>query len=362
MTPVRRTPARRARIRLSLLAVLAALLVAAAGCRARGEDPRAIVARVKESYARVTDYRGRVTYEVFVPGEVQKIVVEQAFLRPDRYRSEVLEPEMLRGQLTVFDGTALWFYSPQDREAVRLGPQADGVEQEEELLGHVVDELAGAGRLTHQGDAVLAGRRAVVLQLPITDPALAPAAGRKVWIDRESWLPLRVETVDGAGRPLAATGFEAIRTNVGLTGDDFAFTPPPGVNVREAGGPGDNSEVRNMTLAEAEIVLGFRPLVPTELPSGYRLTAVTQVGEGPQAAVVLDYGSGDRMLSLTQMRFDPARPAMAGAASQTWGGFTAQVLETDDFTILRWVKDGVELVLLGNLPKEQLFSIARSIR
>jgi len=349
---------------------LAALVVALglafllpAGCRRAPppQDAGVYLERMVQGYEALQDYQATVRLVFVLPGDDrQELLVRQWFRKPNLHRAEVLEPEVFRGQVTLYDGKDFWFYSPLDEEAFRYRDVPPDLAEKDQahLLGDLVAQLRQATRVTRVGSESVGGRPAVVLELaPTALETGAAVARQRVWLDEAWWLPVRVESYDQAGRVVAATEYLELRVNAGLDPETFRFVPPPGTRVSEASLGG-----QPLTREEAAARLGFRPREPAELPPGLRLVAISEVGEGDERAIVFDYGDGQWLLSLTQRSFRPDRPAMAGLPRERRDSFEAQVLETRDFTVLHWVVDGVELVLMGNLPKDELFEVARSVR
>lgn len=346
------------RLILRIAAVTGLLIVGLAGCAI---PPAAgIVDRAYASFDRLADYQAILELRYTLGGDDQALEIKQAFKKPDRYRLEFLAPPELKGQVTVFDGRTMWFYSPQDNEVtVFEGAGEDTVGQDQKsLFPGIIDGLRAAGSIKTVGRGRVDNRSAYILEL--ADAAQAgddPVARRRVWIDRETWLPLKVEAYDASGKRISAAVYRDVKVNVGLADDLFEFTIPEGVRVTEGG---VMPEV--VTLDEARKAVGFSLLEPSYLPAGVSLRQVSRVGSGADLTIVLDYGQGNSTLTISENRVVPGAGPMPGTSPTNLGGLSAEVIQSGEFSIVHWITGDVELSMTGNLPLDELGRIARSMR
>jgi len=127
-------------------------------------------------------------------------------------------------------------------------------------------------------DVVEQGRDAWLLRTPVAPNKLA-GPGRsadqlEVVVDRQSGFPLRIT------QSLQGVFLHEVRLS-GLVVDEpvepgaFTLDFPPGIEVfrRDAG-------FRQVTLDQAEGVVGYRPVLPTDVPAGFELAEVTATAQG----------------------------------------------------------------------------------
>ena len=128
-------------------------------------------------------------------------------------------------------------------------------------------------------DTVEQGRDAWRLVTPVVPNKLAGPGGSgdqlEVVVDRESGFPLRI-TESLEGRFLHQVTLSGLVADEPVDPDTFSLEFPDGVEVfrRDAG-------FRRVTVDQAAAIVGYRPLLPTDLPDGFERAEVTAAAEGP---------------------------------------------------------------------------------
>jgi outer membrane lipoprotein-sorting protein len=258
-----------------------------------GEAPSAeqVILRSLEQEGQV-DYEGLQITLIDRGAREQRTEQVVKFKRPNRLRIEYLEPPRMRGDVVVDDGArtrrfvrALGVVAEVPRESRGLSR-----EQRPQLLRAV---RRGALRLALEGEESVAGRRAWVVTLAPTPPQ---RPRRKLWIDQEHGLPLRVQQI-GPGERRTDTYFQRIRFDPVLSDSDFVLDVPEGTPVlpRKPG--------RSITLAEAESIAreGWGQFYQVRrLPPGMTLGATIRLELDGKPVIQLRYGDGKRGFSLFQ--------------------------------------------------------------
>ncbi|MDA2810020.1 hypothetical protein O4J56_05165 [Nocardiopsis sp. RSe5-2] len=214
----------------------------------------------------------------------------------------------------------------------------------------MLDALAENYRVIGAGDGEVAGRSARIVEALRADGS---AAGR-FWVDRESGLPLRRESVDADGRPVHTVEF----TRIG---------EPGGEDVRADGGGG--------TAAEAEA--WGRPLGADELrrlrEGGWRLPeriswnmrlVEARSARAPTGRVVhLGYTDGLSVVSVfvQQGRLDAGSLESAdGVRAVNDGGGTVYVGESGR-QLRMWESDEHVYTILADAPGDSVASAAAAL-
>lgn len=154
-------------------------------------------------------------------------------------------------------------------ELIRVGPDVVSLHADGSVTRLPAgDELASLGlksRLSAQvpaeyqlqlaGNGRVAGRETTRLHLVPVDSF---RFGYRLWLDNDSALPLKVETVDAQGQPLERMEFVSLDLDAGLTLDDFAL---PDLSAEQALAPAPAQQHAGRTVE----------LEATWLPPGFRL-------------------------------------------------------------------------------------------
>ncbi len=358
MVPVRRSPP--ARGVLLVMAAAALVAVSLGGC---GNPPAAqIIDRMNASYEQLNDYQGvlDLKYTLGGNGNDQVVEIKQSFKKPDRHRLEFLAPAELKGQLTVFDGQTMWNYNPQDNEVTVFEQAAgDTVGQDQKtLISGVIDLIKTAKAVGVAGRGHVEGRSAYILELTsVAAEGDDPVSSQKIWIDRQTWLPLKVEAYNSAGKAVSSAVYKQVKVNAGLGDDLFRFTVPQGAKVTQGG-----AMLEVISLDQARKAASFSLVLPAYLPSGTSLLQVSRVGSGTDLTIVLDYGRDESTLTISENKVLPGAVPMPGIKPMNLGGLSVEVIQSDEFSIVHWTVGDVEVSMTSNLPLEELGKVARSVR
>jgi MucB/RseB N-terminal domain len=65
----------------------------------------------------------------------------------------------------------------------------------------------------------------------------------QVWVDKETFLPLKTEVKDASGRVLDRSEVTSVEFGVSMPDTLFSYSPPPGVHVSTFTG-GDGADVK----------------------------------------------------------------------------------------------------------------------
>ena len=161
-------------------------------------------------------------------------------------------------------------------------------------------------------DVIYQGRPAWRVLLNVRPNSIYPDVDRlRVTIDKQSALPVAI--IASLHRHLRSdTAISHLRLNRPLPPSVFTIHAPQGVQVLKT-----REGFRYTSLAQAQARVDYRPLVPTQVPSGYRLNAVAVAktaaatgagGDNPRSHMVvsLSYRRGiEQFLVTTRLRGRP---------------------------------------------------------
>jgi outer membrane lipoprotein carrier protein len=139
--------------------------------------------------------------------------------RPDRFRLEVDD-----GDLVVADGRAIWAYSRKNRQVI-VSSYAGELKTPWEVLGDFSETYA-----PEQVEEVKLGDRPCYLLSLKPQTSGALVGQMKVWIDRQRWLPLRVEQLE-TSENVATYILREHQTDRPIDAALFRFAVPEGVEV-----------------------------------------------------------------------------------------------------------------------------------
>lgn len=215
---------------------------------------------------------------------------------PGRERIEFMAPPRIRGEVML--------NLPGKRLHLRMRPRPRVVEMNVPLDVQIrpIRELLLAVRkkrivVRHIGQEQIAGRIADIIEAK----PLASVPYKRLWIDRETGVRLRYETVDTSGSVIATSYFTRIDYTPDLAMSEFS---PASLTAKAPSAPAMRANAV-ASVADAQSKVGFRIREPL-LPPPFRRTGVWLVGSGDAVSVAITYSDGVNTLRLTQRKVDPA--------------------------------------------------------
>jgi outer membrane lipoprotein carrier protein len=209
---------------------LAALLVASAPAAAPAAgrlDLKAVVDRVQRRYDGANDFRARfgqtVTNAAF--GRKTSSSGEVLFKKPGRMRWNYEKPEQ---KLYVADGSTLWLYEPEDKQAFKQDLRSS-------QLPAALAFLTGQGKLTSEFDVAFAKQTTYgtpgdyVLALSPKQPQAQVKS--ILFVVDPGTFNVRESVITDAQGNVNDLLFSDIRINGGVADGTFRWSPPAGVRV-----------------------------------------------------------------------------------------------------------------------------------
>ncbi len=246
-----------------------------------------------------------------------------------------------------------------------------------------VTTLAGSDRVDVVGEAVVDGRRAVEVRMSAQDSApllaffqqtgiwrpLYPADRVRIWLDAESWFPLRftVTAAPGEDRALWTSRFAITTERAGdevldVRLQDLSLEPPAPASFAVPGG-GKDEGFRDVLRDDLERAAGFEPIEPERLHGlrPYRFGVFDQ----PSGGAVLSYADGLSWLRIRERRVRGLVPVPAFSERVILpGGSVASFLPATAGSAGRRVAiqgDGWDILIESNLRREVLLDVADSL-
>ncbi len=214
------------------LLTLLLLAVLMAGCSSRPTAEKTATEMARR-LPQVRTVMGRVEIKV---GE--DLLKDELWVqRPSFLRAETADgPKEYKDMIVVLNETEAWYYVPAldvtmtaDRKTFQ--PETDtltGSNMLEAMPEAVLAALGKADTFSYVGREKMAERDVHHLEMNLPEAVgILPAGPLFLWLDQETYYPLRVKTSSG----LEIT-FTDVRFNQEIDPKTFVFVPPPGMEVR----------------------------------------------------------------------------------------------------------------------------------
>jgi hypothetical protein len=392
-------------VRVAAVVALAAGVAAAVGVPRLGDDtgPRlgverataakVVKAKVREGLAEVRTLEGRLVLRAAEPGSTRRRVTKARFAvtaRGDFYaesRTELVAYDAKRNTERYHArgnpvASTLTGNAPGPPDHLTSGP---GELDFNRRLGSVVRALLAAGDARVE-NATYEGRPAWKLEISVPENLIAGADSADrlaVDVDKQTGVPVRVVALN-RGRLLSELRLEDLEVNSAIPSQTFRPEFPAGVEVYRT-----DLGFRTMSLEEAAAEAGYRPLVPSAVPDGFRLTEVAFAREGgatgaeganpPSRDVIsLSYRRGldQFVVSTREVGSDPSawsdplatgegfvdEPERVTIENGALQGGTAEILIVPRGVPHAWtIADDLVVTVAGDLARDQIVALLNAL-
>jgi outer membrane lipoprotein-sorting protein len=251
-------------------------------------------------------------------------VVSNVQRKGEKKRVAYSAPAILKGDVLVDNGQTVWRFHRAENSAIKTqtAPRASAG-----------DRSARFRRFSAQmqGETKIIGRRAWIVALM---PRGQTRVLRKLWVDQQTKIRLRIERFDDSGKRVEAWSLSNLKFEK-IPDEAFQYTPPRGAEVTNAG-------VLYQRLNQAQRATNWLR-VPRKLPRGFGFESAIVDEEKGEAW--LRYSSGTRRFSIFQQRTKDQSPATLKPVGSGW----------------YWKKNGNRFLIAG-LPEAQANLVAKSVK
>ncbi|HQD41085.1 MAG TPA: outer-membrane lipoprotein carrier protein LolA [Bacillota bacterium] len=336
-------------------AVLLMLVLLGQGCSRYSEER--VYKAVHEKLVGLESYS--CTADIYVKGNKQpgQFKIKQWFRVPGMYRLEVLEPAVMQGKTTVFDGSRIWVYYPYIDQVVLLENAASETDENLFLGFFLRDMLETEDIRCSFGQ--LDKAEVLVIELPVPGSSKYRSVQR-LFVNRKDLRPLRLEMYDIKGEVTARVDFSDFQFNPKLD-DDFFDKDKIGISMFYE--DWDPSGMFFGSIEEAGEYLDFSPLWMYYLPEGFTNEVIQVVENGGKKALIAAYSSDDKNLVLLQKTMGRGEGDLFQSGELIYlDDKPAFYSERQGVRKISWTEGNIRVQLVGNLTRRTLADIARNIK
>ncbi len=301
-------------INRTLLVLIIALMSLAVLCAA---DSAVEIARRAQNAEKAVSYRGTKSIYVIINNKTSASKVKIVHRKPDMTRREFYSPSQCAGAVLIEHGSNTWKYDP----AAKCWEQMSWMIARE-YHPRVFDNY----NLKLIGNDKIAGRDTYVI---LATPKHGESRRYKIWVDKQNYLMLKIDTQNAAGKTTTSAGF----TNIVVEPRDISSTV--------------FSVPANAHKADCPSCVDFVVRKPAYIPKGYRLVGISRGIVDRRCYAHLQFSNGANIISLFE------RKSSRGTTPKN-----QQKLET----VMSWVNGGVLFTLIGEVSSPELKKIAASIK
>ncbi|KAF5419225.1 MAG: Outer membrane lipoprotein-sorting protein [Candidatus Methanocomedens sp.] len=348
---------------LVLLLISSAIFVT--GCIDDELDAKQIAEKMQQKQDSIEDYSYTMYMTMEFGGQKIETEADMMYKKPNKLKTVQTQPAEMAGSVTVSDGETMWLYDAQ-QNTVMIMELSETPEQNDPDYLQLIEMMMNESDFSLAGIEEVDGRTSYVIDMSPKDESddLGILGDMKVWVDKETWMPLKMDMKDADGNPMYSMEYRNFQTNTGISDDEFQFEVPEGAKVQTL----NMDELlmpQAMTLEEAGEEATFDILVPSYLPDGYEFDNAMVI-QGFVETVSLTYKNGDEGLGISEIVFEdePQTSQIMDSAEVVSINDVEGKLVTiyDDHKMLQWEIGNIQLKLSGSLDKEELIQIAESMQ
>ena len=340
-----------------LLAVIIISLIS--GCTANMSAEQ-IAQQMKAKQDSIKDYSATMVIASEFGGKSEMAKAKMMNKMPDKSRIEYLEPGEMAGQVMVNDGKTIWSYDPGKNEVTRMDmPEFANLSEQDYTQS--IKEILNQTDISYQGTEKFEGRSVYNIK---ASPKNGSMMGMhyNMLVDSENWMPLKTEVFDKNDKLMTSMEYRDIKFNIGIPDSEFEFKIPEGAKVVTKERP---APPKQMTLEEARKEVNFTVLAPSYLPEGFTFNSSTVFKFEKMETVSMQYKKDSQILSLSESLKDESNPSpdMGEAEKVSINGAEGKIISGFGETkMLIWNNGELELILSGQLSKEEMIKVAGSIK
>ena len=349
--------------RVVLILLLISSSLFAAGCIDDNLTAEQIAEKMQQKQDNIEDYSFTMHMTMNFGDQEMLMEADMMYKKPNKMKTVLKQPVETAGSVTVSDGETMWIYDPQ-QNTVMIMDVPDPEQNELDYL-NLVEMMLNESDFSLEGVENFDGRATYVIDMsPKNKSDLGIFENMKVWVDKETWMPLKMDMKDADGNPMYSVEYRNFRINTGISDNEFQFEIPEGAEVQTIN-MDELLTPQVMTLEETKEEATFDILVPSYLPDGYEFENAMVI-DGFSETVILNYKNGDLRLGITEIVFEgepQVSPIMANAEVVSINDVEGKFASVfGDNKMLQWEIGNIHLTLSGSMDRDEMIHIAEEMQ
>ena len=324
---------------LLALGMIIALLLSACGTK----NEKEVVKELGDRLNSLQSYRAQMDLVLETGETPHQFAVEVWHKQPDYYRVSLTHKERNLTQIILKNDEGVFVLTPHLNKSFRFQSNWPGNQPQVYLYESLVkDILMDENRqFTVEDDQYVFDTAANYHNKNIHH--------QRIWLDKDL-KPVQVHMMDADFNVLIRVHFNEVQFDYAFDESDFDLQR----NMEQQSGKEEDDSSPTSSGGEKRSLGAF---YPSYLPAGVELVEEKEVSQDGEPRLILRFESEEYRFSLTQKHAEAEMVSMPDGEPVDLG-FTVGVLAGQS---LMWTYDGVDFWLNGDLPREEMIAIARSV-
>jgi outer membrane lipoprotein-sorting protein len=359
-----------------LMLTLITVALTASGCTEKNLSAEEIATQILDKQNSTQDYSYTMHITSYIGEKTEESKFKTLFKKPNMSKEVITEDGKENQTFVVSDGEFIWSYIPETNEVIKTKLPENSEPTQNDYI-NAVGEFLNSTNVTLLGMESIDGRTTYLLETtPKENEEASQLIDRtKIWVDKETWMPLRYEIYNGNGNLTLKIEIRDLKVNSGIPDSEFRFEIPKGakiVETKEAKLP------EKLSLEEATKKASFKILTPEYLPEGYTFSHSmvynnSEFSPTDQVSEIVDLtytnekpiiGITGPVIALTETineNHSSYAKVMDNSEDIMISGIEGKYVSIGDMKILIWKLGNVNLSLCASLDKDEMLKIAESI-
>jgi outer membrane lipoprotein-sorting protein len=357
--------------KLTPIFVLTVVFVAlfASGCTEKNLNAEQIAAQMMDKENNTRDYSYTMHVTSYFGGETKETESKTMFKKPNMIKSIVTESGKENQTTIVSDGKIVWSYTPDTNTVTKMKISKPS-ELTENDYTNIIDNFLNDTNVTVLGVENVDGRKTYLLETTPkeNDGDYELIYKTKIWVDQETWMPLKYETYNVDEKPTMKLEIQDLKVNTGIPDSEFKFEIPKGAKIIDLG---EIKPPEELSLEEAKKKASFKILTPDYLPEGYefnnsmiynnsQFSSESQISETVELTYTKDKAVINLAETVSKNQSSDATIMDKGEDIQI-NGIEGKYISMGKTKLLTWKLGDVNLSLYASLEKDEMLKVAESI-
>ncbi len=218
-----------------LLFTFISLTLFASGCTEKDLSAEDIAARMLEKQDSIQDYSYTMHTTYYTGEKAIESEFKTIYKKPHMIKNFIQEPGKEEETLVLSDGEFRWTYAPDTNTVMKTKlPKTPEITKSDYLA--LIGITLNDSNVSLLGVEEIDNRETYLLKAsPKETVESAAQYYTKVWIDKETWMPLKYEMYDSSGNLTAKTEIYDLKVNTGIPDSEFVFNIPDGAEIKTVG-------------------------------------------------------------------------------------------------------------------------------
>lgn len=344
----------------------------ASGCTEKNLSADEIATQMMEKENNIEDYSYVMNATYYYGEKTTTTEFKTMFKKPNLIKNIAMKSGKENGTLLVSDGEFRWTYVPNTNTVLKTKiPEAQKLGKSE--YAQLIGDLLNDTNVTLLGMEDVDNRSTFLLETTPKKTAkdYQLVGTTKIWVDKETWMPLRYEMYDSDKNLIMKIEIRDLKVNTGIPDSEFVFDIPEGAKIQTVDLTKGLKPPEELTLEEAREQASFEILTPEYMPEGYTFNystvynyseIVSDSQEVETITLIYTKEEASIILAETLQKGQPQDSAVLGNGEDIEiNGIKGKYLALGDMKLLKWKLGNIYFSLNAPLEKADILKIANSI-